>query len=126
MGALSTIILILAFIATVTVVNCHNITAILSAFPEYSEFNNYLSQTKLDDEINSRDTVTVLVLNNGAVSALAAKHPLAVVKNVLSLHILLDYYDNKKLHAVPDGSTLSTTMYQTTGNAPGNRFQSCT
>nr|GEX64264.1 retrotransposon protein, putative, Ty1-copia subclass [Tanacetum cinerariifolium] len=64
-----------------------------------SEYNNYLSQTKLDDEINSRDTITVLVLNNGAVSALAAKHPLAVVKNVLSLHILLDYYDNKKLHA---------------------------
>ncbi|PWA68359.1 FASCICLIN-like arabinogalactan protein 8 [Artemisia annua] len=120
MGALRTIILILAFIATVTVVNCHNITAILSAFPEYSEYNNYLSQTKLDDEINSRDTVTVLVLNNGAVSALAAKHPLAVVKNVLSLHILLDYFDNKKLHAIPDGSALSTTMYQTTGNAPGN------
>ncbi|XP_076912803.1 fasciclin-like arabinogalactan protein 10 [Bidens hawaiensis] len=109
----------LIFLIT-TVVNCHNITAILSAFPEYSQFNNYLSQTKLVDEINSRTTVTVLVLNNGVVSSLAAKHPLAVMKGVLSLHILLDYYDNKKLHAISDGTTLSTTLYQTTGTAPGN------
>ncbi|KAD7117224.1 hypothetical protein R6Q59_006198 [Mikania micrantha] len=98
----------------------HNITAILSEFPEYSDFNSYLTQTKLADEINSRGTVTVLVLNNGVVSALAGKHPLSVIKGVLSLHILLDYYDNKKLHAISDGTTLSTTLYQTTGNAPGN------
>ncbi|KVH97207.1 fasciclin-like arabinogalactan protein 8 [Cynara cardunculus var. scolymus] len=121
MGALRIItILIVSLLAAGSVVTAHNITAILSQFPEYSEFNNYLSQTKLDDEINSRETITVLVLNNGAVSSLAAKHPLSVVKGVLSLHILLDYYDNKKLHAISDGTTLSTTLYQTTGNSPGN------
>lgn len=31
--------------------------------------------------------------------------------------MLLDYFDAKKLHDIPDGSTLSTTLYQTTGNA---------
>ncbi|KAI3818582.1 hypothetical protein L1987_12394 [Smallanthus sonchifolius] len=120
MGALRLIFLIVSLLAAGSIVTAHNITAILSEFPEYSEFNNYLSQTKLADEINSRETITVLVLNNGAVSALASKHPLSVVKGVLSLHILLDYYDNKKLHAISDGTTLSTTLYQTTGNAPGN------
>ncbi|KAI3731916.1 hypothetical protein L1987_63108 [Smallanthus sonchifolius] len=120
MGALRLIFLIVSLLAAGSVVTAHNITAILSEFPEYSEFNSYLSQTKLADEINSRETITVLVLNNGAVSALVGKHPLSVIKGVLSLHILLDYYDNKKLHAISDGTTLSTTLYQTTGNAPGN------
>lgn len=112
--------LLLTFsLLAISAVKAHNITAMLSPFPEYSEFNNYLSQTKLADEINSRETITVLVLNNGAMSALAAKHPLAVIKNALSLHVLLDYWDNQKLHQISDGTTLSTTLYQTTGNAPG-------
>ena len=103
-----------------TTITAHNITDILSGFPEYSDFNNYLTQTKLNDEINSRQTITVLVLNNGALSALTAKHPISVIKNALSLHVVLDYYDPTKLHQIPKGSTLSTTLYQTTGNAPGN------
>ncbi|KAI3816346.1 hypothetical protein L1987_16039 [Smallanthus sonchifolius] len=112
MDALHLIFLIVSLLTVGSVVTAHNITTILSDFPEYRELNNYLLQTKLSDEINNRETITVLLLNNGAVSALAAKHPLSVVKGVLSLHILLDYYDNKKLHAIPDGTTLSTTLYQ--------------
>ncbi|KAF2322538.1 hypothetical protein GH714_018427 [Hevea brasiliensis] len=53
-------------------------------------------------------------------SALAGKHPLSVIKNALSLLVVLDYYDPTKLHQISNGSTLSTTLYQTTGNAPGN------
>ncbi|KAL5792551.1 hypothetical protein ACOSP7_001145 [Xanthoceras sorbifolium] len=101
-------------------VAAHNITDILKDFPEYSQFNSYLTQTKLDDEINSRTTITVLVLSNGIMSDLVAKHPLSVVKNELSLHVLLDYYDPQKLHKISKGTTLTTTLYQTTGNAPGN------
>ncbi|CAK9186500.1 unnamed protein product [Ilex paraguariensis] len=110
---------------TISTANAENITAILSAFPEYtfpeySEFNSYLTRTKLADDINSRQPpITVLVFSNAAMSALAAKHPLPVVKNELALHVLLDYYDAKKLHELSDGTTLSTTLYQTTGNADG-------
>lgn len=100
--------------------SAHNITDILAANPDYSDFNGFLSQTGLAGEINTRQTITVLVLNNAALSAVAAKHPLSVVKNLLSLHILLDYFDNTKLHQIPNGTTLSTTLYQTTGNANGN------
>ncbi|CAH8325239.1 unnamed protein product, partial [Eruca vesicaria subsp. sativa] len=101
-------------------VHSHNITQILADNPEYSSFNSYLSQTKLADEINSRSTITLLVLNNGAMSSLAGKHPLSVIKNALSLLVLLDYYDPQKLHKISDGTVLTTTLYQTTGNAPGN------
>ncbi|KAL2453480.1 Fasciclin-like arabinogalactan protein 8 [Abeliophyllum distichum] len=59
-------------------------------------------------------------LLNGALSSITGKHPLSVVKNELALHVLLDYFDAPKLHKISDGSTLSTTLYQTTGNAPGN------
>ncbi|CAH8269327.1 unnamed protein product [Arabidopsis lyrata] len=110
----------LSLLAVAYTVSGHNITQILSDTPEYSSFNNYLSQTKLADEINSRTTITVLVLNNGAMSSLAGKHPLSVVKNALSLLVLLDYYDPLKLHQLAKGSTLTTTLYQTTGHAPGN------
>ncbi|XP_059634013.1 fasciclin-like arabinogalactan protein 8 [Cornus florida] len=119
MGALHVLLLTLSLIA-ISSTRAHNITDMLLPFPEYSLFNSYLTQTKLADEINSRDTITVLVINNGAMSALAAKHPLSVIKNELALHILLDYFDNQKLHQIPKGTTLSTTLYQTTGNAPGN------
>lgn len=96
-----------------------NITEILAAFPEYSEFNALLSKTKLADEINSREPVTVCVLPNGALSAVTGKYPLSVVKNILALHVLLDYFDAPKLHKISEGSVLSTTLYQTTGNADG-------
>ncbi|XP_008232692.1 PREDICTED: fasciclin-like arabinogalactan protein 8 [Prunus mume] len=121
MASLSRALFLLSLLAfTATISSAHNITAILSAFPEYSQYNSFLTQTRLADEINTRQTITILVLNNAAISALAAKHPLSVVKNALSLHVLLDYYDPTKLHQISKGSTLSTTLYQTTGHAPGN------
>lgn len=114
------LILSLAAIAMLaSVAAATNITEILSAFPEYKEFNDLLSETKLADEINSREPVTVCVLPNGALSSITGKYPLSVVKSVLALHVLLDYFDAPKLHKISEGSVLSTTLYQTTGNAGG-------
>ncbi|XP_009379279.2 fasciclin-like arabinogalactan protein 8 [Pyrus x bretschneideri] len=113
-------LILLTLLSLAATIQSHNITDILSAFPDYSLYNSYLTQTRLADEINTHQTITVLVLNNAAISALAAKHPLAVIKNALSLHVLLDYYDAPKLHKISDGSVLTTTLYQTTGHAPGN------
>ncbi|CAH8337293.1 unnamed protein product [Eruca vesicaria subsp. sativa] len=119
--AASQVFCLLAFtLPLLAVVSGHNITQILSESPEYSSFNSYLSQTKLSDEINSRNTITVLVLNNDTMSSLAGKHPLSVIKTALSLLVLLDYYDPLKLHKISQGTTLTTTLYQTTGRAAGN------
>lgn len=100
-----------------TISYAHNITEILSSDPNLSQFNSYLTQTKLDDEINSRQTITVLALDNSAMSSLTSNHSLSVIKNLLSLHVLLDYYDPKKLHSLENGTVKTTTLYQTTGSA---------
>ncbi|XP_043702184.1 fasciclin-like arabinogalactan protein 8 [Telopea speciosissima] len=50
-------------------------------------------------------------------SSLVGSHPLSVIKNALSLLVLLDYYDTSKLHDISKGTTLTTTLYYTTGNA---------
>ncbi|KAK6918500.1 FAS1 domain [Dillenia turbinata] len=114
---LSLPLLIFSLVAIST--TAHNITAILDGFPEFSVFKGYLTQTKVADEINTRETITVLALDNAAMTALAGNHPLSVIKNELRLHVLLDYFDPQKLHKISDGTILSTTLYQTTGNAPG-------
>ncbi|GFY94264.1 FASCICLIN-like arabinogalactan-protein 10 [Actinidia rufa] len=118
MGVLHLLFLTLS-ITTIST-KAHNITQILSPFPDYTTFNNLLTQTKLADEINSRQTITVLVVNNAAISDLASKHPLSVIKNALSLLVLLDYFDGAKLHQLSGGASTTTTLYQTTGTAEGN------
>lgn len=112
--------LLLFLTSSPTTTNAHNITKILAKFPEFSSFNHYLTTTHLAPEINTRETITVLAVDNGAMNALLAKHlPVASLKNVLSLHVLLDYFGAKKLHQITDGTALAATMYQATGSAPG-------
>lgn len=117
-GALS-LLLILSLSATTTI-TAHNITRILAKSPEFSTFNHYLTLTHLASEINNRQTITVCAVDNSAMDALLSKHlPISTIKNVLSLHILLDYFGAKKLHQITDGTALAATMYQATGSAPG-------
>ncbi|XP_072957200.1 fasciclin-like arabinogalactan protein 8 [Typha angustifolia] len=118
--ASSLLLLFLTFFLLLAATNGHNITAILDKYPDYSLYNSYLTQTKVCDEINSRETVTCLVLPNSAMAALSSKQSLAGIKNALRLLNLLDYFDPQKLHDLPRGTTLTTTLYQTTGNAAGN------
>ncbi|KAM3316098.1 hypothetical protein ACQJBY_034310 [Aegilops geniculata] len=98
----------------------HNITSFLSGHPEYKQYNRYLTETRVCDEINARAGVTVLVLGDGAMSTLVsdAGADLGAIKNALRLHALLDYWDVKKLKALPAGAdTLTDTFYQAAGGA---------
>ncbi|KAG0458811.1 hypothetical protein HPP92_021939 [Vanilla planifolia] len=80
-GKLSSLLVVVSVLALWAVATeGSNITAILENFPEYSLYNSYMTQTKVADEVNSRETVTCLVLPNAAMSALAAKHSLAGIK----------------------------------------------
>ncbi|KAK1268753.1 Fasciclin-like arabinogalactan protein 2 [Acorus gramineus] len=98
----------------------HNITKILAQFPQFSTFNHYLTTSHLAVEINQRQTITVLAVDNaGMASLLAKKLPLYTIKNVLSLHVLVDYFGAKKLHQITDGTALVSSMFQATGAAPG-------
>ncbi|PQQ20741.1 fasciclin-like arabinogalactan protein 2 [Prunus yedoensis var. nudiflora] len=98
----------------------HNITRILAKHPELSTFNHYLTLTHLATEINRRQTITVLAIDNAAMSSLLSKGlSVYTIKNVLSLHVLVDYFGAKKLHQITHGTTLASSMFQATGAAAG-------
>ncbi|KAG5002105.1 hypothetical protein AAZX31_08G318600 [Glycine max] len=110
-----------ALLLLATLSDAHNITSILAKHPELSTFNHYLTLTHLAPEINGKTTITVCAVDNAAMSDLLSKHPsIYTVKNVLSLHVLLDYFGAKKLHQITNGTALAATMYQATGTAPGS------
>ncbi|KAJ8561127.1 hypothetical protein K7X08_027317 [Anisodus acutangulus] len=93
-----------------------NVTKILSQYPDYSNFNDLLSKTGLASEINSRATITLLAVPNGAIGDLTSK-PDNVVKRILTTHVVLDYYDPLKLKSMKDKTAKLTTMYQQSGKA---------
>ncbi|KAJ6776025.1 FASCICLIN-LIKE ARABINOGALACTAN PROTEIN [Salix koriyanagi] len=118
-----TVLLSLLFLlsTTTTFTYGHNITKILGQHPSLSTFNHYLTLTHLAGEINRRTTITVCAVDNAAMSEMLSKNPsITTIKNILSLHVLLDYFGAKKLHQIRDGSALSATMFQATGSAPGS------
>ena len=99
----------------------HNVTLLLANHPSLSSFNHFRTQTHLAEEINQRNTITVCAVDNGAMYDLTSKgYTISTLKNILSLHVLLDYFDAQKLHKLPDGSALTTTLFQATGAAPEN------
>ncbi|PHT69552.1 Fasciclin-like arabinogalactan protein 2 [Capsicum annuum] len=102
-------------------ISAHNITHILAKHPEFSTFNHYLTLTHLAPEINNRETITVCAVDNAGMNQLLSKHlSIHTIKNVISLHILLDYFGAKKLHQITNGTALAATMFQATGSAPGS------
>lgn len=116
---LSLPVLLLLLFSTTT--NAHNITRILAKHPELSTFNHYLTLTHLAAEINRRQTITVLALDNSAMSSILSKQlSITTVKNVLALHVLVDYFGSKKLHQITNGTALTASMFQATGSAPGS------
>ncbi|RCV11022.1 hypothetical protein SETIT_2G154700v2 [Setaria italica] len=96
----------------------YNITKLLEPYKQYSRFNEMLSRTRLAYDINRRQTITVLAVDNAAMSALD-HYSLQTIRHILSLHVLVDYYGDKKLKKLARGSTTSSSMYQATGAASG-------
>ncbi|KAG8375356.1 hypothetical protein BUALT_Bualt10G0091600 [Buddleja alternifolia] len=106
-------VLLLSSIATTS---AFNITRILEKYPEFTQFNTLLTNTKVADQVNSRKSITVLALNNDRVGEIAGKQEDAL-KRILSTHIILDYFDVLKLNKLKDTKTLLTTLYQASGTA---------
>ncbi|KAK4279088.1 hypothetical protein QN277_016843 [Acacia crassicarpa] len=116
----TSLVLSFTFLLLLSTSHAHNITTILAKHPEFSTFNHYLSATHLANDINRRQTITVLAIDNAAMSSLLDKHlSLPTLKNVLSLHVLVDYFGSKKLHQITNGTTVASSMFQATGAAAG-------
>ncbi|XP_059664241.1 fasciclin-like arabinogalactan protein 3 [Cornus florida] len=103
--------LLLSSIAT-----AFNINNILGKDPELSQFSQMLNETGLADEVNKRATITVLAVNNGAMSSISGKSR-DLIKRILMTHVVLDYYDIPKLQKMKDKTDILTTLYQSSGVA---------
>ncbi|TKY74645.1 Fasciclin arabinogalactan protein 8 [Spatholobus suberectus] len=105
--------LVLAFCSTI---HALDITKLLGQHPEYARFNKYLTETKLADQINSRKAVTVLALDDAAMASLSGESAEAV-KAILSTHVLVDFYDEKKLMEAQGSRSQVETLFQSSGAA---------
>ncbi|GFQ03901.1 fasciclin-like arabinogalactan protein 2 [Phtheirospermum japonicum] len=112
--------LFLSFFLLFHVANAFNITQILTQYPDFSSFNTYLTQANVAGKINSRETITVLVVENSNLSPISGKSP-QVLANIMSVHVILDYFDVQKLQKLPNGPTQLTTLFQTTSLARGQQ-----
>ncbi|KEH39774.1 putative fasciclin-like arabinogalactan protein [Medicago truncatula] len=117
MGFKSSSLLCLAlFLAVSSSIHALDITKLLGQNPDFAAFNKQLTETKLVDQINSRNTITVLAVSDGAMSAISGKSPQAI-KAIMSTHVVLDYFDEKKLSEAVGSGILLTTLFQASGQA---------
>ncbi|XP_062192205.1 fasciclin-like arabinogalactan protein 2 [Phragmites australis] len=111
---------VVAVVLAVSVVasEAFNITKVLAEHPEYSQFNKLLTQTRLAGDINRRRTITVLAVANGDMGDLTSGHySLGTLRHILEMHIIVDYFDAKKLKQLSHGATAASTMFQQSGAA---------
>jgi hypothetical protein len=99
----------------------HDIKAILAGSPDFTDFSAVLAAANLTGKIDSRATITVLAVDNAAMSRLRSRGlPPDNLGRVLSLHVLLDYFDDAKLKALNVTShTQASSLFQDSGLAPG-------
>ncbi|CAL5043274.1 unnamed protein product [Urochloa decumbens] len=95
----------------------HNITDILAAYPNFTEFSAALTSTGAAAEINRHQTITVLAVDNAAMAQLKAqKLEPKDLERVAYLHALMDYLDADKLRHIRGGSQ-ETSLFQAVGKA---------
>jgi len=112
-------ILILSIIlVSAATTKAFNITRLLDNHPDFSTFNSLLSKTGVANGINSRQTITVLVVENSGMSSVTSKAE-STVRYILADHVILDYYDELKLANLQKNKsgTIVTTLLQATGVA---------
>ncbi|CAN6979349.1 unnamed protein product [Brassica rapa subsp. trilocularis] len=123
--ASSSLLCLAILLGVSSLVSSVNITRALENYPEFSTMIELLAKTELTPIINKRQTITVLALSNDAIGSISGR-PEEELKNILMNHVVLDYYDELKLKALKDKSTLLTTLYQSTGlGQQQNGFLNC-
>ncbi|XP_061346265.1 fasciclin-like arabinogalactan protein 3 [Gastrolobium bilobum] len=121
MGLRNSWVLCLALMLTFSsAIHGLDITKLLSQYPEFSQFNKYLTETKLAEQINSGKKVTILALDNKALSSLSGKSQ-ETIKAIIGTHVLPDYYDEKKLVEAQGSHTKLQTLFGASGAAKNDQ-----
>ncbi|PKU59953.1 fasciclin-like arabinogalactan protein 14 [Dendrobium catenatum] len=116
--AIKSLLLLLTITLLFSSSSAHNITRILSKHPKFSIFNSLLSSTNLAKKINHRHSITVLAVSNDSIGGLIGLSP-NIQRRILSVHVILDYFDREKLQNLKSHSTIVPTLFQTSGIAKG-------
>ncbi|CAM0883510.1 unnamed protein product [Alopecurus aequalis] len=100
-----------------------NVTAMLAAFPDFSDFTRLLESSPVAGELAGRSSLTLLAVPNANLprspSAFAAASG-ADLADVLRYHVLLEYLSPSDLARLPATGKLVMTLFQTTGRAPSD------
>lgn len=115
MGSKGVVCLALLFTFS-SAIEGYNVTRLLGQYPNLGLFNQYITEANLAGQINGRGTVTVLGVENGTLSSISGRSK-DTIKAIISTHIILDYYDEKKLMNIKNDTTQLTTLYQSSGVA---------
>ncbi|CAD5175369.1 unnamed protein product [Musa acuminata subsp. malaccensis] len=114
----SVFFLLLHFLLLVSSAIAFDVTRLLAQFSDFSTFNDLLIRTQLSADISTRKSVTILAVQNGALSSESGQ-PDEVIKKIIALHVVLDYLDSEKLHQLSSHTAILTTMLQASGRASG-------
>ncbi|KAL3689742.1 hypothetical protein R1sor_016051 [Riccia sorocarpa] len=108
----------------VATVHSSNITAILDGYPNFTVLNRLLSSTGVAEEINSRQSVTLLALPDDTLNVFlkssrivnsSAKAVEIQTADLLRFHVLLEFFTIEKLNALPTTNVSSVaTLLRTT------------
>ncbi|KAL6516460.1 hypothetical protein OROGR_019765 [Orobanche gracilis] len=91
-----------------------NITDLLSADPDYSNFTSLLTATSVAADLSSRSFITLLVVPN---HRLLQAPTTSNLSDVLRYHVLLEYLSSSDFRRISPAGRLVTTLFQTTGRA---------
>ncbi|XP_024372390.1 fasciclin-like arabinogalactan protein 14 [Physcomitrium patens] len=123
MGSSKMLVGLLALIALAVEVTSQDCTTALNEFPQFSMQKDALISSGVADALKGMNTLTLLLINNGAFGGYLGGHSTytpQMVSDVLKYHILLSYFDTETIKTV---STMNdgvvTTLYQSTGRANG-------
>ncbi|GMH12754.1 hypothetical protein Nepgr_014595 [Nepenthes gracilis] len=102
-----------------------NVTAVLSSYPDLSEFTNLLSATAVSSDLASRGSLTILAVPNSYLRSssnpnTSPSSSTSTLADVVRYHVILQFLTWSSLRQIPPSGTLFTTLYQTTGRATNN------
>lgn len=100
-------------VCAATAVEGFDILEILGKHDEFSKFCKLLNETHLAGDINRDRTITVLAVANGDLGDLTSGHySIGTIRHILELHVVADYYDDKKLKQLSHAATAASTLFQ--------------
>ncbi|XP_010252126.1 PREDICTED: fasciclin-like arabinogalactan protein 4 [Nelumbo nucifera] len=111
------------FLSPSSLIVALDITTLLSAYPDLSDFNNLLTTTSVAQDLTDRSSLTLLAVPNHFLSSssdLTRRSSPANLADVIRYHVLLQYLSWPDFRQIPPSGKLVTTLYQTTGRATNN------